>query len=193
MPHFVVKDKGLVPQYLYHRRKTRAVVYEARAEWGPDVEQARVFTTRPAATNAAANQAKPRPFEVIEVRLTPVALTSVPVTEEPASAKVLAENDAFRFFLKECQRVMFFSRHDRQMIESLRVEDFDGLVRREHAGKLGLFLMKPENDRVLERSKQNVPGHAVEFRTEMVMVPVFALETLAVALGSVHWKQMLAK
>lgn len=47
--HFIVAFPG--DNYLYHRR-VRGRMYEARAMMGQDFDQARVFTTRAAATRA---------------------------------------------------------------------------------------------------------------------------------------------
>jgi len=62
MSHFIVK--GADGSYLYHRRCNTGVVYEARAEWGPDKGQARVFTKR-----AAAKSSSNGVGEIIEVEL----------------------------------------------------------------------------------------------------------------------------
>lgn len=188
MPHFIVKSGQ---DYLYHRRKERGKFsYEARAAWGPDVGQARVFTTRSAASNAC--PAMPSPGEVVEVNLTPVVLTSVPVTEEPTNAKLKDENDAFRFFIRELMRVARFSFHEHHSVFNIPKEQLDDIIRREHAGLIGHFIMDPKNERLVARSEAKVEGR-IRKETEVVLVPIAALETLAVALGSVHWKQMLAR
>lgn len=190
MPHFIVKSGE---DYLYHRRKERGKFsYEARAAWGPDVGQARVFTTRSAASNAC--PAMPTKGEVVEVELVPhtVPTTALPVTEEPTNKKLLEENDAFRFFLRELMRVQRFSYYELFHVTNIDKERFEDMIRWEHAGLIGHFILDPKNSRLVARTERKEAGQK-RCETELVLVPIFALETLAVALGSIHWKQMLAK
>ena len=56
MPHFVIRYPGGIDRdthYQYHRRTTGQRMYEARSTTGPDLGQARVFTTKAAARSAA--------------------------------------------------------------------------------------------------------------------------------------------
>lgn len=66
MSHFIVED--VTNEYLYHRRNTGAM-YVSRSMWGPDIGQARVFTTKSAATNSANQSIGHYEFEVVPVKL----------------------------------------------------------------------------------------------------------------------------
>lgn len=54
MSHYIVKVGN---EYMYHRRST-GHMYVNRTMWGPNIEEARVFTQKTAAKNAANSSLK---------------------------------------------------------------------------------------------------------------------------------------
>lgn len=65
MRYVIQADDG---SFLTPRRNT-GTVYQSRAMWSRDLEQARVFNTKTAATTSANKAPEPRPFKAIPVAL----------------------------------------------------------------------------------------------------------------------------
>jgi len=71
MSHFIAVNSDM-SQYMYHRRNT-GNMYESRTVWGPDKHNARVFTQKSAAVNAA-NQSDIDEYIIVEVELVSVKI-----------------------------------------------------------------------------------------------------------------------
>lgn len=65
MRYVVRRNNG---EWMYPRRATK-VVYESRTAWGNDLEQARVFNTKSAATTAARATDPTEKWKLCQVKL----------------------------------------------------------------------------------------------------------------------------